>query len=466
LEDVMPHDLSAPLAGVVGLGATDSTIWGMLRRFERAALPILADAWELERADEQALWPLMHSYMRRPEDAAADAQRRAEVQRRLQRALGPDVGPCAAAFALHPQLWMPAYGQYRHTREMRRTVTGHLLLAAAQQLLGAVPFPGRAAALARRIVDLVLIAGGGEELGLGTCVGLLLDLEPVAAAPLLDALTAGENERAWEAALALSGCALPPVAPELAQPQAEAPAIRLGRLWRGEGVQLAAPLLRRLNQLGRLELDRFLRLLAVLPDSLGWLDQALHGGNHYWYHRPEPIEEPLRSELARLVDAAVWPLVSDLRPETWPALRQLSTLRGGRFLLRLLEEVDRLGLPRLNPRAESGQGVAALLHHLLSVTARRPDEDDAALTPLLRQVGPPALLAALPHASAFTAPICAALGWEAALPLIASLRRLEAQNPAGSVDPADGVIPAAGQTSTKAASRAVRCSTGSGAASA
>lgn len=438
----MPHDLSAPLAGVIGLGASDAEIWRALRRFERAALPILTEVWDLERANEQELWPLMYSYMRRPEDAAADVQRRAEAQRRLQHALGPEAGPCAAACALHPQLWMPAYSQHRYSRAMRRAATGHLLFVAAQELLRAVSFPGRAAAIARRIVDLVLIAGEGDEPQLSTCIGLLLDLEPVAAAALLDALCAGEDERAWAALLALSGCAVPPVAPELAQPQAETPAARLGRLWRGEGASIALPLLRRLHQLGRLDLDSFLRLLAVLPDSLAWLDRALHDNGH-WYNRPEPIEAPLRSELARLVDAAVWPLVSDLRPETWPALRQLSTLRGGRFLLRLLEEVERLGLPRLHPRAEHGLGVAALLHHLLSITIRRPDEDDAVLVPLLRQIGEPALVVALPHVPAFTAPICAALGWEAALPLIAALRRLEAQNPAGSVDPADGVVSAA-----------------------
>jgi hypothetical protein len=439
----MPHDLTASLAGVAGLGATDPVIWSALRRFERAALPILTDIWELERTDEQALWSLRHSYMRRSEDAAADAQRRAQVQRRLHNALGGDAGPCAAACALHPQLWLPAYEQQRHIRELRRTVTGHLLHTAAQEMLAAVPFPERASAIARRIVDLVLIAGVAEEPRLSTCVGLLLDLEPTAAAALLDALTAGDYERAWRAALRLAGCAVPPIAPALAQPQAETSAAHLGHLWRSEGVHIALPLVRRLHRLGRLDLESFLRLIAVLPDCLGWIDQSLHDGNQHWYHRPEPVEEPLRTALARLVDAAVWPLVSDLRPETWPALRQLSALRGGRFLLRLLEEVDRLGLPRLHARAEHGQGLAALLHHLLSVTARRPDEDDAALIPLLRQFGAPALVVALPHVPVFTAPICAALGWEAALPLIAALRRLEGQHPAGSVDPADGVVPAA-----------------------
>lgn len=451
----MPHDLTAPLSGSLGLSATEEVTWLALRRFERAALPALAEVWELDGPDAPDRWARLNAWRRRPLDEPTDSPRRLAVIERLRAALGPDIGPCAAALALNPQLWLPAYE--RDYRDARRRLEGGLLLALAHDCLAAVAFPGRAAAIARRIVDLALIAGPSHELPLCECAALLLELEPEAATPLIDALAAGDDEGAWRVASALAG--RPErltLAPELAGPRTEAPAERLGRLWRDQGSGMALPLLRHLHGRGRLDQAVFLRLLEVLPDSLGAIDHALNGDHtrwnpyfayhsyHAYHHFPAaPLEEPLRSTLARLVDAAVWPLVSDLRPETWPALRRLSTLRGGRFLLRLLEEVERLGLPRLSPRAGDGEGAAALLHHLCAITARRPDEDDAALTPLLRQIGAPALLAALPHTPDFTAPICAALGWEAAIPLIAALRRLEGQNLANSIDPADGVVPAA-----------------------
>ncbi len=435
----MQHDITAAVAGAIGLGATDAAIWERLRRFERTALPIIRELWDLETVDERALWPMMHA-THRPEDAAAEERRVATAVTRLRAACGADTGPCAAALAFHTQLWMPAYERSYH--DLRRRVAAHLLLNLANACL-VTPFPGRATAIARRIIDSALLAGAGGAPTLSACVTLLLDAEPEAGASILDALTCGDDAAAWAAALALAEYRSIPTPPAaMAALNADAPAVRLGRLWREQGSSVAVALLRRLQRLQRLDGPAFQRLLVVLPDSLSTLDHALAGHTSPWYRAAAPVEEPLRADLVRLLDTAVWPLVSDLRPETWPVLRQLSLLRGGRFLLRLLEEVDRLGLARLSARGGDGAGPGALLQHLLGVTARRPDEDDAALVPLLRQVGTPALVLALPHAPAFTAPLCAALGWEAALPLIATLRRLEAQGADRSLDPSDGVIAA------------------------
>ncbi|NTV62436.1 MAG: hypothetical protein HGA65_02720 [Oscillochloris sp.] len=435
----MQHDITASVAETIGLGATDAVTWQRLRRFERTALPIIREIWGIEAVEERALWPMMHT-THRSEDAVVEERRVATAVTRLQAICGADMGLCAAALAFHTQLWLPAYERSYH--DLRRRVAGHLLLTLANACLVA-PFPGRATAIARRIIDIALLTEVSTPPALSACVALLLDREPDAGAPLLDALTCGDDTAAWIAALALAEYrAIPTASATMVALHAESPAIRLGRLWREQGASVVVALLRRLHRLHRLDGFAFQRLLVVLPDSLGTLDRVLAGHSNSWYAASEPVEEPLRADLVRLLDVAVWPLVSDLRPETWPVLRQLSTLRGGRFLLRLLEEVDRLGLTRLSARSDDSAGPGALLHHLLEVIERRPDEDEAALVLLLRQLRTSALVLALPHAPAFTRPLCVALGWEAALPLITTLRRLESQGVDRSVDSADGVIAA------------------------
>lgn len=433
----MHHDIPRTIAGVIGLGATETTTWHALRRFEQVALPIIETIWTPDQITEAQFWSMFHAVRYRGRRMALDTQRKHAIAQ-LRATLGDDAGPCAAALVLHPQLWAHSYeSDYHH---IRRRVEGQLLTILALDLLSETPFPDRASAIARRIVDIALGSSPMGEPNLAECVNLLLTLEPAAGAALLDTLTAGDYPAAWRAALDLAQIAtLPDLPAELTSPQHKSPQQRLSYLWQQQGNTLVLPLIQRRFNQGQLNPTAFQRFITALPQSLPILNHTVAGKPTLWHGGTDVIEEPLRSELARLTNAAIWPLVSDLRPETWPTLQRLSDLRGGRFLLRLLEEIDRLGLTRLTRRSDDNQ-LAGVIQHLLSVTSRRPDEDDAALVPLLRQIGHQALQVALPHTPAFTAPLCMALGWEAALPLITTLRRLEGQEPNASTDPTVGVI--------------------------
>jgi hypothetical protein len=78
------------------------------------------------------------------------------------------------------------------------------------------------------------------------------------------------------------------------------------------------------------------------------------------------------------MDAVLWDMLSDLRPESWQTLRQVRHLSGGRFLLRLAEEVERQGSARLAGSSYyQVNSLPDLLGHLFSVLQRR-DEDDSA----------------------------------------------------------------------------------------
>jgi hypothetical protein len=191
-------------------------------------------------------------------------------------------------------------------------------------------------------------------------------------------------------------------------------------------------------RLNRLNGRTFRRLLEAMPSSLGHI-------NHLLAYAADPA--PTADELAflhtlrRLMDVVLWELLCDLRPESWQTLHQIRRLGGGRFLLRLVEAVERQGIAKLTTSSYyQMNSLRDLLGHLFSILQRRDEDDSAQLVALLRRVTVPALLAVLPHARSYTVELCAALGWPGSEALIALLERLEDGRPASSTDPTAGVL--------------------------
>jgi hypothetical protein len=71
---------------------------------------------------------------------------------------------------------------------------------------------------------------------------------------------------------------------------------------------------------------------------------------------PTADELAFRQTLRRLMDVALWELLCDLRPESWPTLQQVRHLSGGRFLLRLNGTWDG---SIASPKREEGAPVVA-----------------------------------------------------------------------------------------------------------
>ncbi|MDQ5851503.1 MAG: DUF4132 domain-containing protein, partial [Chloroflexota bacterium] len=226
----------------------------------------------------------------------------------------------------------------------------------------------------------------------------------------------------------------------------------LRQSWQAVGAQVALQLLARIHTHELLTMPLFRRLLEALPDCLPAINQFLnpslgdvpsgHVERSPWFRRL--ADTTFRARLQELVDGVLWELISDFRPEAWPVLCRLDHLRGGRYLLRLAEEMEQRGLAKLQAQRYSywhnQQDAASVLAALLGKLQRHEGDDSAALVGLLRQLSVPTLLAILPHARPYEAEICAALAWEGSLALVELLHQLEQHDPARSTDPSAGVV--------------------------
>jgi hypothetical protein len=415
------------LQGLLGPDATEDVLWHDLRRFEQAALPIITTRWQLDAVEDGSYWQLLHLH-----DAAAQAQHTArltETVRQLLVKLGPEsASRCAAALFLHPQLWQPAYiplGPYYYAHS-RGHVQAQLLLQVAEGCLRSHTPPDWTLRLARRILALCLTPGAMTQPDLAMCVGYLLSADHGPTAELLDALSLGDWPAAWSRLERLAGPAPRPAAHALQSH------------WQEQGAQHAITLLRRLYRLNRLSERTFRQLLETMPSSLMQINHALA-----YPADPASTADDLAflQSLRQLTDAVLWEMLCDLRPESWQTLHQVRHLSGGRFLLRLAEEVERQGIAKLTSSSYyQVNSLRDLLGRLFSILQRREEDDSAQLIALLRQVSPPALLVALPHARPYTAELCAALDWPGSQALVALLHRLEDGRPASSTDPTSGVI--------------------------
>ncbi len=413
------------LQSLLGISATDDTLWRELRQFETAALPLIGQLWDLDAVQNGAYWRIIH-----PSEEAArqrHKQRIAQAIKQIRAALGAATAERgAAAIYLHPQLWQAAYTRSRSYYSSRGHAEMQLLDQIAHASVTAHPPADWAQRLARRIVALCNAHNIGDGPDLALCVGFLVGCSPTIAGPTLDALTAGDWRGAWRAVLALSGHNQPPAVE------------RLRDLWLERGSQHTIVLLRRLFDRGRLDSAVFGHFLTTLPHSLTMINAHLA---YSVAHPPSSqSDQAFLALLERLTNAVLWTLVSDFRPEMWPTLGNIRYLTGGRYLLRLAEEVERHGLAPLRATGYGHDRVANVLVELFSNLHRRSDDDPAALTGLLRQLSVPTLLAVLPHASEYQPELCAALDWPNIAPLLALLTRLETPDPSRSADPSVGVV--------------------------
>src|SRR5262249_19590953 len=279
------------------------------------------------------------------------------------------------------ELWQPAYvplGQdyYPHARGH---VQVQLLHQIAETCLRSHTPPDWISRLARRMLALCLTPGALTQPDLSTCVGYLLAADHGPTAELIDALTLGDWTPACDRVERLA-CAAPKPA--------------LHAHWQEQGVQRAVPLLRRLYRLNRLDGSTFRQLLETMPNSLVHINHLLA-----YPIDPAPAGDELAflQTLRRLIDVALWELLCDLRPESWQTLRHIQHLSGGRFLLRVVEEVERQGIAKLSANRYYYQvnSLSDILSHLFSILQRRDEDDSNQLIMLLRQISRPALLAAL-----------------------------------------------------------------------
>ena len=416
------------LQGLLGPDATDDTLWHDLRRFEQTALPIITTRWQLDAVEDGSYWQLLHLH-----DAASQAQhteRLTETVRQLLAKLGADAASrCAAAFFLHPQLWQPAYAPlgplyYAHSRGH---VQAQLLHQVAEACLRCRTPTDWIARLARRILALCLTLGVMTQPDLASCVGYLLAANHGPTAELLEMLTLGDWPAAWQCLERLAGPAPRPVLHALRSH------------WQEQGAQHTITLLRRLYRRNRLDGRTFRLALEAMPNSLAHINHLLANPAD-----PAPTADELAflQTLRRLTDMVLWEMLCDLRPESWQTLHQVRHLSGGRFLLRLVEEVERQGIDKLiaNHYYYQVTSLRDILSHLFSILQRRDEDDSAQLVVLLRQVSTPALLAALPHARPYAVELCATLDWPGSAALVALLHRLEDGRPTAATDPTAGVL--------------------------
>src|SRR5581483_3941603 len=308
----------AELQALLGTAATDDAHWRDLRDFEAAALPAIVAEWQLGQADQLPHWRILHPYGEA--EQALQQQRTAAAVERVSRKLGPRASRCAAAFYLSPQLWQPAYITHpwqmyisNYAGQIRSQLLAHV---AGACLARAVPANWNQR-LAQRMLTLCLTPGANTAPDLAACVSHLLQSEGQESTLLLDALTLGDWPAAWRALTAL------------AQARASEPSGRLAELWQAGGSGCAVALFERLYRQGRLDPAHFRKALAALPGSLPALNTLVHAALS---DREQARYAAFRADVRRLLDIAVWELLCDLRPETWPVLAQLRALSGGRVL--------------------------------------------------------------------------------------------------------------------------------------
>lgn len=411
------------LQALLGSSATDDGLWQDLRRFETAAAAAIAATWDLEEIGRQGWWRVAN-----PSGAEAKALQQERLTRcvnQLRAELNGAASRGAAALYLNPQLWQPAYERGFAYNSPER-ITQQLLDAVAEATLRVFPPADWTERLARRMVALCHAQAVGGEPTLDTCVGWLIDRDERQTGPFFTALILGEWPAAWRALLALSG------------DRAADDGGRLQEIWTSRATQHSMALLRRLFDQGRLDEASFPRFLTIVPDALSTVNWNV--AHHAGKPAGDSREAAFMRRLEQLSAAVTWTMINDFRPDSWPALLRIGALRGGRYLLRLAEEVERHNLWPLHRAGHRARWPANVLAHLFDQLGRRADDNPAALAGLLGQLSPATLLAILPHANEYRPEVFAALSWPHAETLVALLERISEQNPDHSADPAAGTI--------------------------
>lgn len=464
---------STNLEVLLGIGATDETCWHDLRCFEATALPLVMKQWALDKTNAETMQQRYFNLYgaRDPETQELHRQCVQAVVQQITDALGQIAASrCAATFWLHPQFWRSSYERdpyhwhylpyQEHDRNLEylRRAQSQLLTEVAQVCLEFQPPPDWIARLCQRIITVCQSVRAHHTPDFGECVRYLVAAETAETSPLLDALTMGSYQEAWQHIVQLAGMpAMHDASPDVIE--------RLHVLWYGQGNRLTLTLLLRLYRLQRLDTASFRQVLHTLHGSLHTVNGTLAARQttdlscimrylpesqlhiYEWGDVPDNIDKSVgvawdafMTQVQQLLDGVLWEMLCDFRPESWDTLLQVRHLSGGRYLLRIAEEVQQRGLTMLTPQRYGQKDAPDVLTHLLGVLQQRTSDDSEQLTGLLRQLTSPTLLALLPHTPAYQAQICAALGWPGSYDLIQLLTHIQAQHPAGSSDPTAGAL--------------------------
>lgn len=455
------------IESLLGMGVINDDLWHDLSRFETTALPFVTANWHLATINFAAARYdhfLYRCYNQHDDEVQTEHLHRiAATLAALEQTLGTaTLRRCAAAFYLHPQLWLPHYRGY-HLDQLQGCQAYLLAEVAGSYLCQHTP-PDWVARLCQRIATLALsVPQINDGMNSASCVGHLLARNDPTTAPLLTALTIGDWQTAWDEVVRLAGYDQSFTADRAAVERLKTNWCAGG--WRCNGTSYVLVLLARLFQQQRLDSPTFRQVLAALPGSLQMVNSILAAipfDKSVLIRFPQPYYLPhahmsslvqqiqatladvdwdaFRATLQQFTDGIFWELLYDFRPESFSELWQTHYLSGGRYLLRLAEEVSRRGLERLTAGHYRWDDLNGVIVHLLGVLRRRHDDDSAQLVALLRQFSPRTLLTLLPHTSEYDLEICAALGWAGSYDLLKLLDRIEQQQPARSSDPQAGVL--------------------------
>ncbi len=433
--------LDRELTALFGPSADKAQVWAEIRLFEHHTLPLINELWELAQLQGYAQI-FKYIYSSQDQECERERIRRLDcIQAHLERELGAEqTGTCAASVLLNAQLWQPAFEiSHRHgihSYDQRRQAQQQLLLQAAMHALDQHKPADWEQRIYQRLLAHLTAHSMTHTPDFAECINYMLELHTPTSERLLDALTFGNWAVAWADLCAAAGYTPPepPPATIFGLWHELAPTARLQHMWQYSVSRYTLALIKRIYRTGQLSNATFRTLLELLPTALSHISYVLRSVDQ----GAQQLDAALHQRLDELTNTVLWEMVQDFRPESWPVLQQVPYFTGGRYLLRLAEEVEQRGITRLATRSQREHSAACTLRHLLQ-TLEHGADDDAALIELLRRLSTQTLLTILPYTLAYEQQIIAALGWDVQ-PLLALLRRLESQNPARSADPSAGVI--------------------------
>ncbi len=301
---------------LLGHAAIDNTLWQDVHRFISTTLKLADEVWQLQERDDVDLRSM--TYHRDDAERAEFARHCDMLVQQLISALGTEeVARCAAAALLHPQCWQPAYDGAYQSYYRRQALAG-LVRAVAEHCVGRHRPRDWAQRLGQRLYDLCAVPRLGDASTFADCIDHLLSSPEVAtdrpAAAILDALTVGDWQQAWQAICSLANRPSDVLAPHIGlvweqglpsggarERRSPAPTERIQDYWQSQGGAYAVlllaraeigthagqPVLRRLlvraveaasgsTRRRHLEMPLFRRVLEAVPESLPAINHFLN----------------------------------------------------------------------------------------------------------------------------------------------------------------------------------------------
>jgi hypothetical protein len=413
------------IQSLLGYDAFDDAVWQQLVGFKQVAREHIGRIWALHELNNEYNWAFLHTCRDRnnPENQA----RLEQAYQALRIALGDQVSSHAASFMLRSQ-WLGKSSTTHWNDDFSDQVEQTLLQVVCAYVLEHEQPSDWVRRLAQRIVlclDSLMESGYPSA---SWCLEQLMDCQDQQVDVLFDAMSMCDFARAWAVLIDLSGW----------QVRQDHQALQAD--WHKQGQPLVYPLLRRAVQRGTLNSSMFQKLLEHTDRALykiNYLSDAAEMAQR------DPQERRELEQILDLLDEVQWGLLCDFRPESFDSLQGISVLRGGRYLLRLAEEMQRQGIHALKHEhyyISNSARPDQVIGKLLSCLQRRDDDDRESLVHLLKQIEPQVLLAILPLCQAYQQELCAALGWPGLPEMYALIQDLEQQSPHNSLDPHAGVI--------------------------